>query len=80
MIIQQLPPFVSVFGLCVNADSEYVKEIISTGVNIIQFHGDESPAFCQQFNFPFVKAIRVHSNEDIIEADNQYPEARALLP
>lgn len=79
MIIQQLPPFVSVFGLCVNADSEYVKEIISTGVNILQFHGDESAAFCQQFNFPFVKAIRVRSNEDIIEADNQYPEARALL-
>ncbi|WP_119344050.1 phosphoribosylanthranilate isomerase [Facilibium subflavum] len=79
VIIQQLPPFVSVFGLCVNADPNFVKQVIRTGVNILQFHGDESPSFCQQFGFPYVKAVRVEKKDDIENAANEYNESRALL-
>lgn len=78
-IIQKLPPFVSIFGLCVNADSGSVKQVIKTGVSILQFHGDEPLHFCRQFDFPFIKAVRVTSKEDIEKAALDYPSARAIL-
>ena len=78
-IIKQLPPFINIVGLCVNADKEYVKQVIAIGVNIIQFHGDEDPIFCQQFNFPYIKAIHSHNRQSIIDAKDNYTDAKAIL-
>ena len=52
--------------LLVNADEATVRQVIAeVKPDLLQFHGDESPAFCQQFDFPFIRAIRMREGLDI---------------
>lgn len=79
-IIEHLPPFVHIVALFVNetaANIQYILEHVP--IHILQFHGDETAAFCRQFARPYLKAIRVQKQEDIIRAAIDYPDARALL-
>ncbi len=79
-IITQLPMFVSAVGLFVNASAEDVLNTLAqASIDILQFHGDESPDFCRQFNRPYIKAIRVKNQQDIENAMLQFADARALL-
>jgi phosphoribosylanthranilate isomerase len=59
-IITRLPPFISKVGVFVNSSPDEIhKTIERTGVNVLQFHGDESPGFCAKFSLPVIKAFRV---------------------
>ncbi|SSY80237.1 phosphoribosylanthranilate isomerase [Alysiella crassa] len=79
-IIQQLPPFVSAVGLFVNETAENIQKILQTvPLDILQFHGDESPEFCRQFHRPYLKAVRVRSEADVLDALEKYDDARAVL-
>ncbi len=79
-IIKGLPPFCTLVGLFVNANREYIKQVIKvSGINLLQFHGDESNEFCRSFKIPFIKAIRVTSQQCIEHAVNNFPDAKALL-
>lgn len=79
-IIQQLPPFVSAVGLFVNETAENIQKILQTvPLDILQFHGDESPEFCRQFHRPYLKAVRVRSADDVLDALARYDDARAVL-
>ncbi|MBR3424490.1 MAG: phosphoribosylanthranilate isomerase [Neisseriaceae bacterium] len=79
-IVAKLPPFVSVVGLFVNQNINEIQHIInSVPVDYLQFHGDEDETFCQQFNRPYIKAVRVQNSNDIQAALNAYQTARALL-
>ena len=52
--------------LLVNADKATVKQVIDeVKPDLLQFHGDETPAFCQQFRFPFIRAIRMREGLDL---------------
>ena len=63
----------------VNPTVDEVKKITAKIKNpILQFHGDEEEIFCQQFNQPFWKTIRV-KNSQSLEAINDFPSANALL-
>ena len=63
----------------VNPTVDEVKKITTKIKNpILQFHGDEEEIFCQQFNQPFWKTIRV-KNSQSLEAINDFPSAIALL-
>ena len=63
----------------VNPSVDEVKKITTKIENsILQFHGDEGDNFCQQFNQPFWKTIRV-KNSQSLEAINNFPSANALL-
>ncbi|MDT8372182.1 MAG: phosphoribosylanthranilate isomerase, partial [Gammaproteobacteria bacterium] len=44
-----------------------------------QFHGDESPEYCQQFNKPYIKAIRMKDQIDLTAMAKNYASASALL-
>ncbi len=79
-IISALPPFVSAVGLFVNATAADIEAATAmAGIDIIQFHGDESPAFCAQFQRPWIKAIAVREQTDIADAAVKFEAAGALL-
>lgn len=79
-LLQQVPAFVTTVALFVNESVEEIQRVLSLcPFDLIQFHGDESAEFCRQFNRPYMKAIRVRCEDDIHQAVNQYPDAKALL-
>lgn len=79
-LVNAAPAFVSTVALFVNESAENIRRTLSIcPFDLLQFHGDESPEFCRQFNRPYMKAIRVRSTEDIDSAVQQYPDAKALL-
>ena len=63
----------------VNADREFIEETSSYFANpILQFHGDETNAFCKSFKKDFWKVIRVKDAESIKLVTN-YPDASGIL-
>ena len=80
VIVKELPPFVTKTGLFVNADPAEIEEAIQSGlVNVLQFHGDETPDFCRQFNFPYIKAVAVSPSVDLIQYAKDFYDTEALL-
>lgn len=79
-IVQELPPFVSAVGLFVNADFKEIKETIEqVRLDMLQFHGEESATDCTRFNMPYMKAIRVRPEANLIQCVSEYHRAKALL-
>ena len=75
-----VPPFVSLVALFVNEPAGQIERILSTvPVDLLQFHGDEAPEFCRQFDRPWIKALRVKPGVDIQAACDLYGSARGLL-
>ncbi len=79
-IIRNLPAFVTSTALFVNADVAFVRRVIdSTGLDLLQFHGDEDVAYCEQFDRPYMKAIRMKPDVDIQAECERYTSATAIL-
>ncbi len=75
-----LSPFVSVVALFVNEPAETINRILTAvPIDVIQFHGDESPEFCAQFSRPYIKALRVRAEVDIAAVSRQHSSARSIL-
>lgn len=79
-IIAALPPFVTAVGLFVDLPLDEVRAITTrTGVDQLQFHGDESPAYCAQAPRAYIKAVKVRPGFELAAAERAYTDARALL-
>jgi len=79
-IASQMPAFVSVVGLFVNAEASFINEVISNvKLDLLQFHGDETPEECARYLRPFIKAIRVKSDTNLVQCANEFSAAKALL-
>jgi phosphoribosylanthranilate isomerase len=64
----------------VNPSREDVVNFLSIFPNsILQFHGDEEEEFCKAFNKPYIKAINVSKQEDLINDLNKYKDSFAYL-
>lgn len=75
-----VPPFVSVVGLFVNPTADDVREVMRrVPLSVLQFHGEESPAFCAQFGLPYLKAIRVRRDVDLLQCAAEFSGAQGLL-
>ena len=75
-----LPPFVSVVGLFVNAEAAFVREVLANvPLDLLQFHGDETPEYCAQFDRPYLKAIRVKAGVDLLQCASDFRSAKGLL-
>lgn len=73
-------PFVTLTGLFVNPTRGEVEQAINvSGINLLQFHGDEPEDFCQSFNRPYIKAFRMGVNAEPDQLVGQYPSARGYL-
>jgi phosphoribosylanthranilate isomerase len=65
-IIAQLPPFIMPVGIFVNEREEKIREIQQLAcLQAVQFHGDESPEFCQRFGARVIKAFQVKDKESL---------------
>lgn len=65
-ITAALPPFVSVVGLFVDAEPDAVHQVLQqTRIDLLQFHGDEAPAYCAAFPRPYIKAVRMREGLDL---------------
>ena len=79
-LARRVPPFVDVVGLFVNATAEEIgATCASVPLNLLQFHGDEPPAFCHNFARPWLRAARVRPGLDLVEFARSYSDARGLL-
>ena len=67
-IIARLPAFITSVGVFVDESEDLIRRIIREGgVQVLQFHGSESPILCTRFREKAVKAIRIKDEESIKE-------------
>lgn len=79
-IIDALPPFVVPVGLFVNAEVRVVRETLAVApVQLLQFHGDETPGFCAGFGLPYLRAARVRAGTDLLQYAQEFHAAKGLL-
>jgi phosphoribosylanthranilate isomerase len=79
-LVRAVPPFVTVVGLFVNPEPAWVRTVLDqVPLDVLQFHGDEPAAFCQQFGRRWIKAIRVRDGGQIEAAFEAYRQASGLL-
>ncbi|MFA9460796.1 phosphoribosylanthranilate isomerase [Thiohalorhabdus methylotrophus] len=75
-----LPPFVTAVGLFVDPDRQQVAQTLAAcPLDLLQFHGGESPGLCGAFDRPYIKAVRVGPDTDLGEAAQRYGADRLLL-
>ena len=79
-IIEALPPFVTSVGLFVDASRCELGEILdAVPLDLLQFHGDETPGECDHYGRPYIKALRVKPGDDIAAQVARYANARGVL-
>ena len=65
-IIRKLPPFITPVALFVNAHEDSVKAVLAeTGIEVLQFHGDETPDYASSFSQRTIKALRIKDEQSI---------------
>ena len=75
-----LPPFVQTVALFVNPDAAQVAQVIGrVKPAMLQFHGEETPAFCEDFGLPYVKACRIRPGVDALKYLRPFSRAAAWL-
>ncbi|EZH77689.1 N-(5'-phosphoribosyl)anthranilate isomerase [Ectopseudomonas composti] len=79
-ILRALPPFVTTVGLFVDMPRDELQHLLQRlPLDLLQFHGDESPADCEGYGRPYIKALRVRPGEDVSAAMAPYEGARGIL-
>lgn len=79
-IANHIPAFVSVVGLFVNAQPNFVRSVIvAVKLDLLQFHGDETPEECASYGLPFIKAIRVKTDTNLVQCAKDFYASKALL-
>ncbi len=75
-----LPPFVTRVGLFVNAERAAIESILArVPLDLLQFHGDETPDACEGFSRPYIKALRVRPDLDVAAEVRRYAGAAGIL-
>ena len=79
-VIRDALPRVAVVGVFVDPAESLVREAqAAASLDVLQFHGAESAAFCRQFDAPYVKAVGFAPGFDFDAWEACYPDADALL-
>jgi len=80
VLCNPVPAFVARVGLFLDQDSEFVRGVLKqVPINVLQFHGNEEPAYCRQFGLPYIKAINMRGHEPVSVAEREYPDASGIL-
>lgn len=78
-IARAVGPFVTTVGLFVDASWAEIESVLTqVPLQLLQFHGDESAAFCASFQRPFIKALRMADGVDMAEVEDEFAATGAL--
>ena len=79
-IIGALPPFVKTVGVFVNEAPAAIRKVIDDcGLDLVQLHGDESPALCDELMPYTIKALRIKDESSLKTVQAYHGKVRALL-
>lgn len=79
-IVSHLGPFVSVTALFVNESPDIVQAVMrEVPIDLLQFHGDETPDYCTGFGRRYIKAIRMSDNVSLERAMQECRHASGIL-
>lgn len=80
-ILSDLPPFITVVALFMNPSREEVEQVLSgCKIDRLQFHGSEDGRFCEQFSFPYYKAVAMGDGvQDFQQLREEYVNSSAFL-
>ena len=79
-IVDALPAFVTVVGLFVDPKPETVRAALaSVPLDALQFHGNEDPGLCASFGRPYIKAVPVRPEVDLLQYTARYSAALGWL-
>ena len=79
-IVSRLPPFITVVALFVDASRDAIAAVLDqVRIDLIQFHGNETPEDCSGHGRPWIKAVRMQENADLHAIKERYADASALL-
>ena len=79
-IARAMPPFVTTVALFVNATSELIARAVDeVGVDLLQFHGQESPEYCAQHRRPWIRAVAMRPDIDLPALQKSFAASRGLL-
>lgn len=79
-IIDALPPFITVTALFMDATPVFVRERLeSLPIDLLQFHGGESPSYCEGFGRRYIKSVPMIDNADIAAYTEQFASASGFL-
>ncbi|MCX7961119.1 MAG: phosphoribosylanthranilate isomerase [Burkholderiales bacterium] len=74
------PAFVTTVALFVNAPPADVARVVAeVRPDMLQFHGEETPEYCESFGLPYIKAARVRAGIDLLEYWRPFAGAAAWL-
>lgn len=79
-LVQAIPPLVTRVALFLNPEAAAVQAVLrEVPVDLLQFHGSESPDFCASFERPYVKALAMGDDVDVGFEMSRYARARGVL-
>ena len=79
-VVAAVPAFVTVVGLFVDPRPDAVHATLAAvALDVLQFHGDESPQLCGSFGRPYIKAVPVRPGVDLLQYAHRFAGARGLL-
>jgi len=82
-ICESLPPFVGSVGLFLDAAEDFVDSVLATvSLDLLQFHGAETPEYCESFNRPYIKVVGmqdIKSEQEFTSICDKYTAAKGFL-
>jgi phosphoribosylanthranilate isomerase len=86
-ISRQLPAFVTSVALFLDADAEWIRQVVAqVPIDLLQFHGSEPADFCRGFNRPYIKALGMEStgtladiHAGVLASAAEFEDARGVL-
>lgn len=76
-LVAATPPFITTVGLFVNPTASEVRDVLRhVPLSALQFHGEEEAEFCAQFGLPYLKAIRVKPEVDLLQYASLYLDSK----
>lgn len=79
-LLAGVAPLVQVIGLFMDASAADVAAVLdAVPLDVLQFHGRESPEYCRQFRRPYIKALAMGDGVDVVRTASGYAAARGVL-